>query len=139
MLEHYQVRAGFNDDHVGDFERDPWEVAGNSLVARRGSIAPSDWPVSHPSVRDVGSERASGQTGADLCVPSSLDEGLNQQVPALVPAASEPFGLDNGSEGRRFGYPTMNEYAIGDGGYAQDHQGGRVTWRPGNLTVEWAS
>jgi hypothetical protein len=46
--------------------------------------------------------------------------------------------VGQGSEGGRLGYPTTNEYAIGGGGYAQDYQGGRITWRPGNLTVEWA-
>ncbi|MDE8668990.1 hypothetical protein PY310_10405 [Pseudarthrobacter sp. H3Y2-7] len=46
--------------------------------------------------------------------------------------------VGHGSEGGRLGYPTTNEYAVGGGGYAQDYQGGRITWRPGNLTVEWA-
>lgn len=47
--------------------------------------------------------------------------------------------VGHGSEGGRFGYPTTNEYAIGSGGYAQDYQGGRITWRPGQITVDWAN
>ena len=36
------------------------------------------------------------------------------------------------------GYPTTNEYPVSGGGFAQDFQAGRITWRPGNMTVEYA-
>jgi uncharacterized protein with LGFP repeats len=36
------------------------------------------------------------------------------------------------------GYPATNEYAVSGGGFAQDFQAGRITWRPGNMTVEYA-
>jgi hypothetical protein len=45
--------------------------------------------------------------------------------------------VGQGSEGGRLGYPTTNEYAVGGGGYAQDFQGGRITWHPGSVTVQY--
>jgi hypothetical protein len=38
----------------------------------------------------------------------------------------------------RLKYPTTNEYVVSGGGFAQDFQGGRITWRPGSMTVEFA-
>ncbi|WP_285313377.1 hypothetical protein [Pseudarthrobacter sp. fls2-241-R2A-168] len=44
-----------------------------------------------------------------------------------------------GSEGGRLGYPTSNEYPVSGGGYAQDYEGGRITWRLGSLSVAYAN
>jgi hypothetical protein len=44
-----------------------------------------------------------------------------------------------GSEAGRLGYPTTNEYAVSGGGSAQDYQGGRITWRPGSVSVAYAN
>lgn len=35
------------------------------------------------------------------------------------------------------GYPTTNEYPVSGGGFAQDFQAGRITWRPGTMKVEY--
>ena len=43
-----------------------------------------------------------------------------------------------GSEGGRLGYPTTGEYSAGNGGVAQDFQGGRITWRSGSVSVAYA-
>lgn len=47
--------------------------------------------------------------------------------------------VGQGSEGGRLGYPTTNEYAASGGGYSQDYQGGRITWRSGSVGIEYAS
>ncbi|MHC6591154.1 S8 family serine peptidase [Arthrobacter sp. C152] len=46
--------------------------------------------------------------------------------------------VGQGSEGGRLGYPTTGEYAAGGGGYAQDFQGGRITWRSGSVSIAYA-
>lgn len=43
-----------------------------------------------------------------------------------------------GSERGRLGYPTTGEYSAGGGAYAQDFQGGRITWRSGSVSVAYA-
>lgn len=43
-----------------------------------------------------------------------------------------------GSEGGRLGYPTTAEYPVPSGAYSQDYQGGRITWRPGSVIIEYA-
>ena len=46
--------------------------------------------------------------------------------------------VGQGSEGGRLGYPTTGEYPAGGGAYAQDFQGGRITWRSGSVGIEYA-
>jgi uncharacterized protein with LGFP repeats len=46
--------------------------------------------------------------------------------------------VGQGSEGGRLGYPTTNEYAAGDGAFAQNYQSGRITWRAGRIGIEYA-
>ncbi|MGX5715680.1 S8 family serine peptidase [Arthrobacter sp. MAHUQ-56] len=46
--------------------------------------------------------------------------------------------VGQGSEGGRLGYPTTGEYPAGGGAYAQDFQGGRITWRSGSIGIEYA-
>ena len=47
--------------------------------------------------------------------------------------------VGQGSEGGRLGYPTTNEYAASGGGRAQDYQGGRIIWRSGSVSIQYAS
>lgn len=44
--------------------------------------------------------------------------------------------VGQGSEAGRLGYPTTNEYGI-ISGRAQDFQGGRITWYPGGVRIEY--
>lgn len=47
--------------------------------------------------------------------------------------------VGQGSESGRLGYPTTNEYAASGGGRAQDYQGGRIIWRSGSVSIEYAA
>jgi hypothetical protein len=55
----------------------------------------------------------------------------------ILTGGIEAAWAGQGSERGRLGYPTTNEYAVSGGGFAQDYQGGRITWRPGSMRVEY--
>ena len=56
----------------------------------------------------------------------------------ILTGGIEAAWAGQGSERGRLGYPMTNEYAVSGGGFAQDYQGGRITWRPGSMRVEYA-
>lgn len=79
---------------------------------------------------------------------ATADDGVTQSFQygqiAYSPSTGSHFILGGirsawvgqGSEAGRLGYPTTNEYGI-ISGRAQDFQGGRITWYPGGVRIEY--
>ena len=99
-----------------------------------GSTGFEKGPLGYPTTDEIGGLKDGGvyqmyQGGAIVWSPAT---GAYVSMGGIRTAWAST-GFENG----RLGYPTSGEYSTGNGGFAQNYQGGIISWTPSGTSISY--